>query len=102
MRVTPAVARILDRRVPPQSRPLAEAVALLGDPATLHEAAALARLGHVEAAEAADALLDAGLIERDRLAITPRLLSRALYEAIPPARRRSCTGRRHTPRRTRL
>ncbi len=84
------VTRFVERRfapLPTGVRALAEALVVLRDRPALRDAAALARLGAEDAAVAADALLTAGLLERDALAIGPPLVARALYDAIPPARR---------------
>ena len=84
------VARFVERRfapLPAGLRALAEASVVLGDAPTLRDAAELARLSADAAAAAADGLLAAGLVERDTLRLTPPLLARALYDAIPPARR---------------
>jgi DNA-binding CsgD family transcriptional regulator len=89
--IVPAgVASFAARRLeqlPRDARELAHAVALLGK-AALRHAAALAGLGADAAAAACDHLRRAGLLAGGAvLEITPPLLARALYAAIPPARR---------------
>ena len=85
--VSAAVGRRLDR-LPPPAVELARALAVLGDPASLHQAAAIAGLEPDEAAVAADALGEAGLVAPG---LPPRfahpIVRGSVQAAIPAARR---------------
>jgi DNA-binding CsgD family transcriptional regulator len=78
--------------LPESAGALAEALAIFGGEADLPLAARLAGLDHDNAADAADALAEARLVEHDRpLRFVHPLVRAALYSRIPPGAR----GRRH-------
>jgi DNA-binding CsgD family transcriptional regulator len=73
------------RRLNPQARHLAQAIAALGEDTELRLAAALAALDIDTAAQAADALLAAELIAEDRpLRFVHPLVRSAIYEQLAP------------------
>ncbi|HEX5194650.1 MAG TPA: AAA family ATPase [Solirubrobacteraceae bacterium] len=68
-------------RLPPSAAALARAVAIVGDPAPLHHAAYVARLGHEDAAMAADELINVEiLIGEDALSFRHQLQASAVLE----------------------
>ncbi|MGZ4611888.1 MAG: ATP-binding protein [Kineosporiaceae bacterium] len=85
------VARSVERqlaRLPCGAGGLARAVAVLGPGTPLRRAAALARLGLDEGADAADALRAAGLLDAgQKLSLAHPLIAAALYSGIPPGQR---------------
>jgi DNA-binding CsgD family transcriptional regulator len=76
-------------RLPAAARRLAQAVAVLGDDAEPRDAAALAGLEREEAAEAADALTGAGVLEPHfrPLRFAHPLVRNAVYQDVPAGRR---------------
>ena len=97
-RVAPrSVARSVKARLralPPAAGALATAVAVMGREADLGVAAKLADVREPEALEAADALVDAGILrEGYPLAFAHPLLRQALYGDLRPARRAWVHGR---------
>jgi DNA-binding CsgD family transcriptional regulator len=73
---------------------LAEAVAVLGPGASLHEAALLAELGEAEARHAAEALVREGiLVPGDRLEFVHPVLRTAVEAGMPAARRSAAHAR---------
>ena len=91
-RMAPAgIIRSVDarlRRLPTSAAVLARAIAVLGDPADLAQAAALAGLGTDEAARAADALVAGDVLEPGRpLRFTHPVVLSAIRESIPSAER---------------
>ncbi|HEY3019878.1 MAG TPA: AAA family ATPase, partial [Solirubrobacteraceae bacterium] len=81
-------------RAPEPARRLAQALAVLGDGAEVRLAAALAELAHDAAAEAADALVAAGVLEPGRpLRFAHPLLRAAVYDDTPAAWRAACHAR---------
>jgi DNA-binding CsgD family transcriptional regulator/tetratricopeptide (TPR) repeat protein len=76
------------RRLPPASAAAARAVAVLGPDAELRHVAALAGLDHDKAAEAADALVAAGLLVAGRpLAFTHPLMAKVVADRMSPGER---------------
>jgi DNA-binding CsgD family transcriptional regulator/tetratricopeptide (TPR) repeat protein len=75
-------------RLPDAARALAHAVAVLGDDAAPGDAAALAGLDRTAAADAADALAGAGVLEAQRpLCFVHPLVRTAIYGDLPPGQR---------------
>ena len=75
-------------RLPEAAAALARAVAVLGEGAALRQAAALAGLEGVTAAEAADALAGAGVLERGRpLRFVHPLIRNAIYSDLASAKK---------------
>jgi DNA-binding CsgD family transcriptional regulator/predicted negative regulator of RcsB-dependent stress response len=92
-RVTREVAARLARVSDPASR-LARAAAVLGDGVPLRQAAGLARVDPDEAAEAADALVGAGILRSAQpLEFLHPLLRAAVYDQLGPAARSQEHGR---------
>ena len=87
----PSVARFVAsrlRRHPPAVAAVAQALAILGDDASLADAAGVAGVDRGTTAEAVDALIEAGLLFGG---LPPRfvhpIIQQALHETIPPAER---------------
>jgi DNA-binding CsgD family transcriptional regulator len=76
------------RRLGPDAGELARAVAVLGKSAELHDAAALARLDTIAAAEAADALAVAAILRDGRpLEFIHPIVRTTIYDELAPGRR---------------
>ena len=87
----PSVARFVEarlRRHPPTVSAVAQALAILGDDASLAETAGVARVDRRATADAVDALIEAGLLFEG---LPPRfvhpIIQQALHDSIPPAER---------------
>jgi DNA-binding NarL/FixJ family response regulator len=76
------------RRLPPAAATVARAVAVLGPDAELRHVAALAGMGHDQAAEAVDALVAAGLLAPGRpLAFVHPLVAQVVADHMSPGER---------------
>ena len=87
----PSVARFVEarlRRHPPTVSAVAQALAILGDDASLADTAGVARVDRRDTADAVDALIEAGLLFEG---LPPRfvhpIIQQALHDSIPPAER---------------